>query len=270
MSLSFVALSIVLALQAPSASSTMQTQIPGTGRPGSPSPAGVEGTAWTLVELPDHVLDGDRVPTLTFAGGRVQGSDGCNRYTSAYTSGGDGAFRLSGPLAGTRMACRGPGGQRAGAFRTALRDARRIRIDGPRLTLLDDKGVVLVAFEEQAQELAGTTWDVTGYNNGKQAVVSVIIGTTLTLEFGADGRVSGSAGCNRFTGTYSQTNGVVAISGVAATRKMCVEPEKVMEQEAQYLQALTMGMHRRMEGARLELRDADGALAVSATRAAGR
>jgi heat shock protein HslJ len=168
------------------------------------------------------------------------------------------------------MACGGAGGQRAGAFRAALRGARGIRFDGPRLTLLDGKGVALLAFEPQLLELTGTAWDVTGYNNGKQAVVSVITGTTLTLEFGAEGRVAGSAGCNRFTGTYAVTGSGVAISGVAATRKMCVDPEKVMEQESQYLQALTMGTHSRVEGGRLELRNAAGALAISATRAAPR
>jgi hypothetical protein len=106
MSLSFAVLSMLLALQAPSGDGGLQTQMP--GRTGPSSPASVDGSAWTLVDMPDHVLDGDRIPTLAFAGGRVQGSDGCNRYTAAYTSGEGGAFRLSGQLAGTRMAASAP------------------------------------------------------------------------------------------------------------------------------------------------------------------
>ena len=34
--------------------------------------------------------------------------------------------------------------------------------------------------------LEGTSWDVTGYNNGKQALVSLAVGTTISLQF-ADG-----------------------------------------------------------------------------------
>ncbi len=107
---------------------------------------------------------------------------------------------------------------------------------------------------------------MTNYNNGRQAVVGVLADTTLSLEFGDDGRVTGSAGCNRFTGTYTVSGSDVTISGVAATRKMCVTPEKIMEQEAAFLKALTMGTRARIDGARLELRSAEDALALSATR----
>ena len=41
-----------------------------------------------------------------------------------------------------------------------------------------------------------------GYNNGKQAVVSVTPGTTLTANFGADGMLSGGAGCNDYAASY--------------------------------------------------------------------
>ena len=40
------------------------------------------------------------------------------------------------------------------------------------------------------------------YNNGNQAVVTLITGSEISLNFGADGQVSGNAGCNRYTGAY--------------------------------------------------------------------
>ena len=139
------------------------------------------GSTWTLVELPGHALAGDRVPTLTLDGSRAQGSDGCNRYTAPYKAGGDGAFRLSGPMARTKMACLGTTAMLAREYTAALTRTARLRLDGSRLTLLDASGGELAAFEAQTETLARTAWDVTGYNNGKQAVVSIITGSRVTL-----------------------------------------------------------------------------------------
>ena len=226
-------------------------------------PPGLDGTAWTLSALPGMPV----VPgaTLRFESGRIGGSDGCNTFRGPYASEGD-SLRVTGPLISTQRACPPALMAQADAVQTALTRVRAVRRAAGTLVLLDETGAELATYAEQSQEVAGTAWTVTGYNNGKQAVVSVLAGTTLTLDFGADGRVTGTAGCNRFTGTYTVTGTDVAIAGVAATRKICVEPENVMEQEAAYLKALTMGTRARIDGSRLEIRTADGALTVSATR----
>ena len=228
----------------------------------------VAGSSWTLVDLPGQVLSGYRVPTLMVDGTRVQGSDGCNRYTASYKAGDDGAFKISGGVARTKMACPGQAAMLARDFVTALTRVTRLQIQGSRLTLLDARGGVLAVFEAQTQALANTSWDVTAYNNGKQAVVSLITGTRVTLAFSEDGRVSGSAGCNAFTGAYTVDEDELSIRGLTATRKMCADPAGLMEQESAFLQVLTPGMRVRVEGTRLELRHADGALVLNATRAA--
>jgi heat shock protein HslJ len=51
---------------------------------------------------------------------------------------------------------------------------------------------------------------------------------------------------------------------------MCAEPDRIMEQEQQFLRALTTVATARQEGSRLELRTAEEALAVSLTAAASR
>jgi len=43
---------------------------------------------------------------------------------------------------------------------------------------------------------------VISYNNGKQAVTSVLVGSDLTADFGSDGKLAGSAGCNNYSGGY--------------------------------------------------------------------
>jgi heat shock protein HslJ len=224
-------------------------------------------TAWTLATLPGYSPLTGRPVTMRFENGRVHGTDGCNRYSAAYTTA-SGGFKLSGAVASTKMACPEPVMKQADAFVAALSRARAARIDGGQLTLLDAGGMVLATLTTQGQALAGTVWQVTGYNNGKRAVVSVLAGSTLTIAFAANGKVGGSAGCNRYTATYSSSGQSITLGKAAATRMMCARPAGVMEQEAAFLQALEMVARARVDGDRLELRSSAGALAVTAVRSA--
>lgn len=100
-----------------------------------------------------------------------------------------------------------------------------------------------------------------------RAIVSVLGNTTLTLAFTTDGRASGSAGRNDYTASYTSAASSLSFGPAATTRKICAEPARIMEQERQFLQALRTVAPARQEGDRLELRTADGALAVSLTGA---
>ncbi len=130
------------------------------------------------------------------------------------------------------------------------------------MTLNDAEGQALATFTAQSQSLEGTSWQVISYNNGKQAVTSVLIGSELTADFGTDGTLSGSAGCNNYNGGYEVDGDKITIGPLASTMKMCNEPEGVMDQESQFLAALESAATYKIEGARLELRTADGALAA--------
>lgn len=114
--------------------------------------------------------------------------------------------------------------------------------------------------------LAGTAWEVTAYDNGKQAVVSVLGGKRITADFGKDGRVTGTAGCNRYFASYEVADATITIGVPGSTRRMCAEPKGIMEQEALYLAALESAARFRVEGDKLELRTEKGALAVSLVR----
>ena len=54
----------------------------------------------------------------------------------------------------------------------------------------------------------------------------------------------------------------LSVGTAAATRKMCAEPEGIMEQESAFLAALATATTWRLEGERLQLRSENGALAV--------
>ena len=86
--------------------------------------------------------------------------------------------------------------------------------------------------------MAASSWQVVALNNGQQAVVNVLDGTTLTIAFGEDGTVTGSSGCNSFRGPYTSAAGVVKLGPLASTMMACLDPEGVMDQEAQLVAAL--------------------------------
>ena len=100
------------------------------------------------------------------------------------------------------MACPPEVMQVANAFGALLYDTRGFRVEYDTLTLLGADGKPLAQLKEQADRLAGTAWQVTGVNNGRQAVVGVLEGTSLTMVFGSDGKLSGSAGCNNYQAAF--------------------------------------------------------------------
>ena len=112
--------------------------------------------------------------------------------------------------------------------------------------------------------LAGTSWQATGINNGKEAVVSQEGTEKVTATFGADGTISGSGGCNTYSGPYT-TSGTdqITIGALASTEMAC--PEPAMEIEQMYFAALGTVATYQIDGTTLTLRDADGATQASFT-----
>jgi heat shock protein HslJ len=94
-----------------------------------------------------------------------------------------------------------------------------------------------------------------------------IAGTSLNVDFDEPGRVSGSAGCNRYTAAYRASDTGLHFSAAASTRMFCSQPPGVMEQEAAFLAALTEAASFRLGGDSLQLLDASGTVLVALDRA---
>lgn len=225
----------------------------------------LDGSAWVLASLPGRNLVPDATPTARFEAGRVAGSDGCNRYAMPFEVQ-DSAIVIGPVGPSTRMACPEPTMAQAEAFTAALISARTFRRGDGTLELFDASGAVAVRFQAQAQSLAGTSWSVININNGRQAVVGIEAESTLTMVFDAEGRVSGSTGCNRYTAAYRAEGDALRFSSVAATRMACPNAE-LAEQEQDFLRALETVATLSFEGDRMDLRTADDALAVILVRA---
>ncbi len=204
--------------------------------------------------------------TLRFeAAGTLGGFDGCNRYRGNYTVEGA-ALCISREIAATMMARPEPMTSRT--YAGELRRTAFFAVDDRRLSLRDGMAEEVAGFEADGIRLGGTSWNVLNYNNGKQAVVSLIRGTRITADFANDGRVTGSAGCNRYFASYEIVAGSIRIGPAGATRKFCVHPQGLMDQEARYLEALRAATAFRIESEKLTLRIAGGTLAATLVREA--
>ncbi len=227
-------------------------------------PPSLEGSAWVLASLPGRTLDPDATSTARFEGGRVAGTDGCNRYSMPFTVRGS-EVRIGPKGPSTLMACPERTMVQAEAFTAAMLGARSFRRGEGTLQLLDGSGAVAATLVTQARSLAGTSWIVVNINNGRQAVVGIVSGSVLTMEFDTGGRVSGTTGCNRYTATYRAEGDDLRFSSVAATRLACAN-QAVTVQERAFLRALETVATMSFEGDRLDLRQADGALAIILVR----
>jgi len=233
-------------------------------KPATDAPA-LDGTAWVLSAIAGRNPETGAPATLRFEGGRATGSDGCNRYSVNYTSKGA-ALEFPGRAPSTLMACPADVMEQAEAYMAALAGTRSYRVEGGKLHLLSADGTVRATLAAQSHSLAGTRWRVTGINNGKGAVASVLAGSTVTMEFTADGKAGGSTGCNSYSAGYEADGSRLRFT--APTRKICAG-EDLMTMELLFLRALESVATMRMEAGRLELRSAEGALLVSATRMDG-
>ena len=222
------------------------------------------GQVWGLSTLMDQgLVPGSSISAQFTSDGKVSGSAGCNQYSGTYTASGN-TLKISSPLASTMKACSQELMDQESAYLKALGEVRNFTVSGDQLTLSDANKKNLLVYKAQSQDLSGTSWEVIGYNNGKQAVTSVLAGSTLTAEFGTDGNLSGNSGCNNYNGPYTITANQIKIGPLASTRMACADPAGVMEQEAQYLAALETAATYQLQGTGLELRTKDGALAVDA------
>jgi putative lipoprotein len=116
--------------------------------------------------------------------------------------------------------------------------------------------VVVEKMVERAENaLGGSDWVVVQMNGNAVQEARV-----PALKFDRDGRVSGTSGCNRFTGTYTEKDGGLEFGPLATTRMAC--PGALGEQEVAFFQALTKVTGFGMRDGHKVLLDASGAVVM--------
>jgi heat shock protein HslJ len=226
--------------------------------PSGNAPA-LPGSKWELVTLNGAAPAAGTSVTLFFGeDDRAGGNASCNTYSGSYKV--SGSTLSFDQVMSTMMACEPAVNQQEQAYLKVLGETKSYAVTGGNLTLKDAAGTSLAEFAPfQPASLVGE-WQAIAINNGKEAVVSVMNGTTVTAFFGADGKLTGNAGCNSYNGTYTIDGNKIAIGPLASTRMAC--EQAVMDQETAYLNALAKAATYALGKDSLELRDADGALLV--------
>jgi heat shock protein HslJ len=228
----------------------------------------ITGT-WTLISAlagqgSTTVLPGTTI-TATFSGGEtVSGSAGCNNYVAMYQV--EKTNLKVGKPATSKMMCNSPAGimDQETIYLSNLQGAASYAISGDQLTIADVSGKTLLTYQKAAatgvhMPLANITWKLEMYRSSSGSNVPVIQTTNVTALFGSDGSMTGSAGCNSYTGTYttSGSNGI-SVGPLATTRMYCGDPG-VMDQETAYLTLLrTVSSYEVTEDGMLNLMNSTG------------
>jgi len=209
------------ALETPEVTVAPPTESPAATVEPAPT-TGLAGTSWKLL-----TSDGTTVPkgveiTAEFgADGAVSGSGGCNTYSAKYTVTGE-SITIEG-IASTMMACDDPLATAETAYFGALEKVSVWAIDGASLTLTGPDGQPTLVFAK-AFKFGGTSWQLATINGEKVAA-----DVTATLQFGEDGQVSGSGGCNTYGGPYTVKGHQIDIGPLISTRMACPTAQTAVE-----------------------------------------
>lgn len=198
------------------------------------------GTRWQLLSYgaPDSqtpAIGGVSV-TLNFGSGTsASGFAGCNSYSIGYNVD-EPNIRFDMPMS-TLMACvRDDVMNQELFFLQTLQAVTTYEVRDNRLILNYDGGQMIF----MALTLANTTWQLVSYGDANNPTTP-IGNTPISAQFGEDGTVTGSTGCNSYGGNYVVGTlpdaNQVTFSNMYQTEMACME-DGVMAQESAYLNAL--------------------------------
>lgn len=111
--------------------------------------------------------------------------------------------------------------------------------------------------EPSGSPLLGTRWVLGGYGPAT-APRAVPAGVEVTALFTRDadavvGKVTGTAGCNRYHGSFNVSGHKIHVGRAAATRMFCAAPGGVMDLEAAFLSALEGAKRYHLAGETLRI-----------------
>jgi heat shock protein HslJ len=105
--------------------------------------------------------------------------------------------------------------------------------------------------------LTQTNWTLQSCMDTTGILVPAHSGTDVTAKFESNGRMSGSAGCNRYTAVYTTRDYGISITGIGSTKMLCHVPG-IMDQESAILSDLSMATSFRVSESTLKFYDANG------------
>jgi len=240
----------------------------GTPSTSSSSPAHeLTGTAWNLRSYrgsSGDAVDAFAGATATLAfnpHGALNGSTGCNQFSGTYVANGTSLSIKTGAMTLIGCADVAQSAQESSLLQL-LPQVARYAITSDTLSLKGADGATLLTYAAGPTGLTGTSWKVTGVNNGRGGVEATAGTEQLTADFGPGGAFTGFGGCNNLSGTYQVSGSKgLTITGLASTMKSCATD--VNELESQYSAALGSVTTYDISGDQLTLRNSTGETQVT-------
>ncbi|GAA1426154.1 META domain-containing protein [Streptomyces thermospinosisporus] len=212
--------------------------------------AAVTGVRWSIdsvtVDGTTHRAPSDAHVTIE-AGGRSEGSYGCNTF-SARTEGEGDRIRLSDPTA-TERACEGRPMAFENTLARTLTDGGELKteVNDGWLTLTTSDGATIRLTRSKDAPLQGTEWTVTTPAAGSRA--------HLTFDPRKD-TVSGSLGCNEVNARATVRDGRITLGVPAVTRMMC--EDSLMDSERTLMKLFDSTVEYRIDHRTLTLTSENG------------
>jgi heat shock protein HslJ len=169
---------------------------------------------------PKELVAGTRL-SLTFDGGKVSASAGCNSLFGDLAA--DGGKLVVGQMGGTDMGCDKPRHDQDAWVSEFLMSDPAYRVDGDTLVLTSAKAEITLKDRKVVtpdKPLMSTRWQVESLIEG-DSVSSVPVGEKAYVVIADDGTVNGSTGCNQFGASAVEANGKITFSAVRTTKMAC-------------------------------------------------
>ena len=106
--------------------------------------------------------------------------------------------------------------------------------------------------------LTSSRWLLQSFSSPSTGYRTPLPGTQITARFGADGSLSGSAGCNSYDGTFNAFDQTLRISTLSSSQALCGSPEGVMEQEGVFLNLMHQASRMSISAGQLAIFDSAG------------
>ncbi|MFG2333649.1 META domain-containing protein [Streptomyces sp. NPDC048604] len=160
--------------------------------------------------------------------GRASGNSGCNHFGGEAAVEGDSLTFSLGET--TEMACEEPSQSFEALLHKTFDGRFKAVLDGDTLTLTRQDGDTLVLSSQPPAPLKGTKWTVDTLVSAETAT-SLPAGSEGRAHFviGADGKVTGNLGCNRFSTTAAVSGSTISFGRVVSTRMLCAPPQMTVE-----------------------------------------
>jgi len=211
---------------------------------GAPKPALVLEGEFLASELNGRRLnrgsDAPKATLIFLPNDGVRGSTGCNRFNGKLVRSGAQSTRF-GPLSLTKMACIGPAKNLEAQMLGALRATNQISKFGSEVRFMAANGRVLARLQsisarvETGPSHYGKSWTLVSLNG--QALHSQSLRPQVMFEAN---RISGSTGCNQFSGVHQRADGKSRFFDMAQTERACLAAiGDPMAVEAAFMAALS-------------------------------